>query len=864
MNTRVLSIATLSIIALLALSPALSVNVNATSGITNPSVIPGSQAALNGPRVNNLNYLLYTSDHASVSALLAGQQQIMDFPPSSFTDIQALQADSQINVTTQTGSGEEFMQFNQCLGSCAAGDYNVTTQTAYNASSPGAYLVQATSANLAFRQAIAHLVDYSFVQTTALNGIQGVATQELLYPGAFPGFSNTTGLGSYTPYSFSLTEANASLAQDPYLAYSATAQPASSTVIACSSSNTGVWEYATSKGSGVPNGTAVEPLFYTRSDHPTWLTASTNIWQNAASIGLCLQMIQVNGFSQILPVVYTAFSTNWEMYFGGVGFSSPLNAMTDFFAAFTSNPGWVSPFDNPTHFYNATIQSYIYNGYHSSSTADAQGNISTADGLLMQQIPYLNIWWDSLIIPSQNHYGSGSYYSGYVNVPGFSTWTFATGVWTLLNVHQLNSTGGLMVGGTFNVGEHESPDDLNPFQATSVYDFDVINSLYDSPVVASPGNPTISGLIPWMTTSLPTTTPYSGTTPHGYKVLNGQKIVMNFMNNITFSDNVQMTAADYNFSLWYTCLNGCATSSWGLYKNNVANDFTGVMPDLTDSVVNSTYTMTIYVNGTGLSDYELATAEAVFPMHIWQNVPSTAFNADVPPDACQQSGAIGLTGTGPFTFNQWVKNQYINEFRNPGYFRTDIADWAVSAPFGSPYALSANLTQTGTALPSSASVTATVVNSSTGTPMSGDQVSLTQSSTATTWTGSLPTSGLNTGGSYEIVINGTYTDSAGQAHRLLQFWGLKNAGGASAPSNPVPTYATLPSLQCSAYSPSTSTTTTTTTGPSSTSTSTTTTSSPATTTTTQSGGNNLILIAAAVVVVVVVIAGIATYFVRKR
>jgi ABC-type oligopeptide transport system substrate-binding subunit len=858
--------------ALLAISPALAVNVNATGGISNPSVIKGSNADLHGPRVNNLNYLLYTSDHASVSAILAGQQQILDFPPSALTDIQATQSDTSLNVTSETGSGEEFIQFNQCMGTCPNGDFSTSTNN-YNGSVPSADLVRATSANLQFRQAIAQVVNYSFIQSTALNTIQGVATQELLYPNSFPNFSNTTAAQSpYFYYGLSLTAANASLAADPYLAWSATGtQPAASNTIACNG-GTGVWEYSSTPGTpgGAPNGTVVEPLFYTRADHATWLTASTNIWQNAAKIGLCMQMIQVVGFSQILPVVYTSYSTNWEMYFGGVGFSSPLNAMTDFFDAFTNQPGWGNPFLNPTHFYNATINNLIVAGFSTSSTPTAQKDIADADGLLMQQIPYLNIWWDTTIIPSDNNKG-GNYWSGYVDTPSFSTWTFATGLWTLLNAHMLNpTTGATQVGGTFSVGEHEQPDNLNAFQATSVYDFDVINSIFlDAPMLPSPGNPSVAGLIPWQLASPAQSTPFSGTTPHGYKVVGGQKIVMNFMNNITFSDNVPLTAADYNFSLWYTCLNGCpATDSWGTYSGNFAADFTGLMPDLTDSVVNSTYTMTEYVNGSSLSDYQLGTTVTTFPMHIWSQIGSTVFNNNVPPDACQQGGASGMTGAGPFIFSQWVKNSYVQEVRNPGYFRTDISDWSITAPFGTALALSANLTQAGAALPSSAAITATVVNPSTGAAISGDSATLTQGTPTTSWTGSLPTTGLTSGTQYEIVINGTYT-SGGQAHQVMQFWGLTNGASVSAPSNPVPVVAALPSQQCSTYTPPTTTTTTTTTPPTSSTTTTpptssTTTTPPTSSTTTSPSNNNLLLIAAAVVVVIIVIAGIATYFVRRR
>lgn len=732
------------------------------TSFSNPSVIPGAQADLHGPRVSTLSFPIFTSDHASLQSLLAGQTQIMDFPPSQFSDIQTALSTKYLNVTSETGSGEEFIYFNMFSPQVAGYDVN-------------------------FRHAIAYLIDYSYVQTTVLNGVQGVATSNILLPAAFGDFAST----DITTYPYSLASANASLAKDPALKWNPTAaKPAASNSIACDGSP-GVWQKS--------DGTAFSPIFITRPDHPTWLVESTRIWHDAAQIGLCLNLTPRVHFGAVYPIVFKDYSNNWDMYFGGVGFSSPLDGISDLYFGYTKDPGWTNPFLNTVHYYNPTLEPILKDMFSTTDVAKAQSDSQQAVKILSQDIPILNIWWDSLIIPSMNNY-NGHYYTGYVDTPAFSTWTFATGFWTALNYHEVDpATGKTITGGTLSVGLHESPDDMNPFQATSVYDFDVINQIYDSPMATSPGNPTLGGLIPWAITGMPVVNSgVTTTTPHGYKITNGMTITLNFMNNITFHDNVRMTASDYNFSLWYENLNGatynattnqCSAPCWQKYVGDSSADFTGTLADLTDSVVNSPTSVTVYLNGQGLEDYKGTVLNPIFPEHLWSQVNSTAFNNDIDPTANKVNGVTLFTGTGPFSFQEWVRDQHITLPRNPGYFRTDITDWSLNAPAGANLPLTVTLMQQGTPIPTSATVTASVLQN--GQPTS---VTTTLVSAGSVWNGTLNTSSLS-GGFYEVVVNGTYEDAQMQSHEALQFWGLNVGAAATTSVSPggavagLPTYA---------------------------------------------------------------------------
>ena len=796
-----------------------------------------------------MTYPFFTTDHASLDALLAGQAQILDYPPD-YSDLQTAFATQYVNVTSAYGTNFEQLLFNQ-----------------YSPNDAGYYLP--------FRQAIAQLVNYTYMQDTVLNGILGLVSQNPLIPAAFGQYSTDN---IYT-YHTSLTAATASLGRDPAIAWNPTAHPsngASSSEFACTSSQTGVWQYATALGSGHPNGTDFTPTLYTRVDHATWYTDSQQIWQTAAKVGLCLDLKGVNHFSSIYPIVFAAYSDKWSMYFGGNSYSSPLNPVGTLYFTYGTAGIKLGPYlGDSTHFYNSTVQPLLDDMFKTGNSTKAQADSRKIVQILTYQIPSLMMWWDEFSIPSLNNHG-GTYWSGYVNVPGFGSWSFGTGYYTLLNLHKVNpTTGASITGGTGVVNLHEAPDDFNPMFAGSVYDFDVINSIFfDTPIAAPPGSPYINNMIPWMLTSSPTVTlNVNMTTPHGYKLVDGQVIHMNFMNNITFQDNVPLTASDYNFSLWYENLNGV----YGPWVNNTSN-YIGLLPTLVDSKVTSKYGIDIYVNSTSQTDYLYATTAYILPEHLWSHVTTTQFNGDIDPTnpANDVNGQLLMTSTSGFYWAKYVTGQYVTLDRFPGYFRTNIHAWQLpQVQAGHTEPVSFAITQTGTPIPSTATAKATATLNG----GSAHEIPLTLS--GGNWTGSFSTSGWAQG-FYKVTVNATYTDSYGQAHTALQFYGLN----VLSPSTTTTSLTTITRL--TTYTTTESKTyTTTIVGPSTTETSTLTTTTTATvtsattltqtastsksttttstsTTTTTPATNYTWYYVAAVVVLIVLIAGAVAYSRRRK
>ena len=839
----------ITVLVLLAVSPAFSLSTTSaqSSSFSNPSVISSSAALLNGPRVSAIKFPIFLTDSSNVGSLVSGQTQIIDIEPDDPTLTQTMLSDTNLNVTSEQGSSEVYILFNM---------YNAT---APNENTPPGFF-------LPFRQAFAHLVNYTYVQNTVLQGFLGQASANIELQSSFGSWATN----NINVYQNDLTLANQSLTADPQIVWVPSAVRPNTGFGTCDGHTTGTWEYRSTLGTGSANTTVFEPGYITRPDHLTWFETAQYIVTEASSIGLCFNLIQVHGFGNVYPIVYAQYSQNWAIYDGGASFTNPINPINNLYFTY-STAGWVTPFDNTVHFYNATINGLLNDMYLSSGTnvthAEADSQQAITD--LSQQIPQLQVWWDSVIIGSLNNL-NGHYWSGYVDTPAYSTWSVGSGFYTSLNVHQVDpTTGNTIVGGTFGVAQHEAPDDYNPFQATSVYDFDILNDLgfFDSPAIALPTCANINCLVPWMTTSMPTyITPVNMTTPHGYNLVNGMEVTLNFMHNITWADNVPFTANDYNFSLWYANLNGASYNStsgkcvggtcWAQFSNRIDNDFTGLLPYLVDSQVTSPYSVNVYLNASALPNYISTVTFTPFPEHIWAGINTATFNADVNPLTTSVNGTNLDVGLGPFYLSQVLTNSYTLITRNPGYFHTDIQDWSLSGSTGGSVPLSVNLTQVNpgagaSPIPTNSSVSAWLVQN--GSPVSGTQTTLTGGSGGT-WTGSISTSGLSAG-FYEIVVNGTYTDND-LFHTAVQYWGLNLSSGTQTTTS---TTTTTPTGTGTSTSTGTSSSTTSSTSATGTGTS----SSTSSSSTSTGAGTNYALIAG-VVIVIVIIAGTAAYLVRRR
>jgi hypothetical protein len=416
----------------------------------------------------------------------------------------------------------------------------------------------------------------------------------------------------------------------------------------------------------------------------------------------------------------------WDFNSFGYGFTGTalLYDVESFNSAYGSAPANVYVYSgvNVGLYYNKTMDhdtnSIIYAKTVSGANA-ATGRVSLD---FMQNLPWQNVYLmnDLWVVLSDA-------WSGYVSLPTQTPNSLTGLFYTLLNIHRSCFPTSCVSGGTVNFGLTaliDAPGGLTPqAQFNSVFDNDITSQMYETPTVTGPAQFTSPGTFTqWMTKAFkvaPYSTPRSSSGLIGgpgtgmfflqsasqtapQKIVNGQVITIDFLPNIYWSDHVQMTAYDYNFSLYAS--NIALTPGFA----DSANIYSGVMAGPTGLIATQTNPLKpleikLYVNSSTVWNPTLVIVPVV-PQHIFKffnmdtaysltSTFDTSFNyygtiqavngcvsctnpkAGAPP-AWLTSLANLEVGTGPFILRSWDGvGQYGQLLRNPTYYR---AAWSMN------------------------------------------------------------------------------------------------------------------------------------------------------------------------------------------
>jgi hypothetical protein len=263
----------------------------------------------------------------------------------------------------------------------------------------------------------------------------------------------------------------------------------------------------------------------------------------------------------------------WDMY--SYGYSASANfigtaeMMDDAFGRSTAD---AASYHNGTVSYDANKVVYAT----TARQAIGFGHKMALDQLL--NLPYLNVYFENTLFGIYSNA-----WAGYANIPTYGPDTAGGLAYTALNVHRTCFVTGLKTppntttcpnGGQFKLGLGATPDvpgGLNPlYSGLTVYDDDVWLNIYDSLLGTPPiGYQKPAQFMNWMTskyTSKVCTSTSSkpnkcvGITagwfnfqaPQGVtqKIYKGTVYTFYIKPNIYFTDHTQMTAYDYNYSLW--------------------------------------------------------------------------------------------------------------------------------------------------------------------------------------------------------------------------------------------------------------------------------------------------------------------------
>jgi hypothetical protein len=558
------------------------------------------------------------------------------------------------------------------------------------------------------------------------------------------------------------------------------------------------------------NGSPFSPVLYYRSDDPLRTEAAQVLAQAAEKINLTITLRPVTGttansiiYGPAASVVIAPgtmldnFSTAPPQY------NMTLAKQTDTWGMYTF--GWIVSWEPnwPWFFFNSQLAGVVNFGnffnesmdywtdilyWAAANTTVAQEAASQVQLIFDQQLPYIIWYYGNTLYAVQ----SNGWY-GYANIPTTGPVETTGLYYTLLNVHP--SSG---VGGTFTEALHSAPKSLDPLYMTNwVWQVDVWQEVYDSPLTSPPTGVTSGALMPWMATytiqndvTAPIGNGSGWWNPFGAsKIVNGQIITLNFFRNATWQDGVPVTAYDYNFSLYYWNLQGLTAAATPLAYSSTPPY--GLLA--TYIPPNNPYEIELYVNSTNI--WNVYTLDiAPIPEHIFQyfNPSYVATSTSAMDTTVPLSQISGLSsylnspnetlpqwmywlpnlevGTGPFVFQSWnkVTNTQVLT-RNVNYYRSAWWAWTSTVTQGSSYSYKVNVNEE-IYIPTSSSFEGVAPGSTGYIPITnatgvvqveapGGTVVASYPLTSVgngSYTASIPTASLSPG-TYELVANLTYT-----------------------------------------------------------------------------------------------------------
>ncbi|MGC8773529.1 MAG: ABC transporter substrate-binding protein, partial [Conexivisphaera sp.] len=534
--------------------------------IPQQTILQPNQVRTHGPLVNKVVFNVYSSDHAAFLALSEGQIQAMEWTLSP-SDYVTAETNPNLYSNTTLTYGFEGIAFNMLMA-----PYN----------------------NVHFRRAIAYLTNYAEIQS--LLGVAVVAGPQLYQPTLYTtpfAAVNWYNASIRYPYSYNPQMAMKELLEVPGISYNP---------------QTGQWMY---------NGSPFSPVLYYRSDDPLRTEAAQVLAQAAEKINLTITLRPVTGttansiiYGPAASVVIAPgtmldnFSTAPPQY------NMTLAKQTDTWGMYTF--GWIVSWEPnwPWFFFNSQLAGVVNFGnffnesmdywtdilyWAAANTTVAQEAASQVQLIFDQQLPYIIWYYGNTLYAVQ----SNGWY-GYANIPTTGPVETTGLYYTLLNVHP--SSG---VGGTFTEALHSAPKSLDPLYMTNwVWQVDVWQEVYDSPLTSPPTGVTSGALMPWMATytiqndvTAPIGNGSGWWNPFGAsKIVNGQIITLNFFRNATWQDGVPVTAYDYNFSLYYWNLQGLTAAATPLAYSSTPPY--GLLA--TYIPPNNPYEIELYVNSTNI------------------------------------------------------------------------------------------------------------------------------------------------------------------------------------------------------------------------------------------------------------------------
>jgi hypothetical protein len=254
-------------------------------------------------------------------------------------------------------------------------------------------------------------------------------------------------------------------------------------------------------------------------------------------------------------------------------------------------------------------------------------------------------------------------HEGWVDAPGYGAGSYEL-PWTFGCIHET----GRPTGGSMKWQNDGDVVSLNPFNAKWVYEFEILNRIYEGLITRDPNN---AQEMPWMALKW-TKTPW--TAPGGVP---GQIVRVYLRNDVTWQDGNKVTAADIKWNFDYIA-HKCPDTGAPMPK------YAAIWQCYINTTIIDDYTVDIYINATGhWKTLDYANVALQFPKIIWEKLQNYTGITNFKPWAVKYKDWTGITpplgndltclvGTGPFFLNYtaggWNEAGLAVLSKYPGYW----------------------------------------------------------------------------------------------------------------------------------------------------------------------------------------------------
>lgn len=237
---------------------------------------------------------------------------------------------------------------------------------------------------------------------------------------------------------------------------------------------------------------------------------------------------------------------------------------------------------------------------------------------------------------------------GYVPMKGYGAAQYQN-LWTTLNIEPLK-------GNTVRWMLTQEPGTLNPCNASSAYEWEILGRLMDLPFAYDPE--TVADVPNWVTKAEEGTWKY--TDPETEEVIPNAAVVTYYMrNDVKWHDGVKFTAKDVKFTIEYL-------------KENQVPRYLSTTKDIVKVETPDDYTVVVYAATPGfLHLYDIQGLPWLAP-HIWKDVKD--YKAFQPWKEAHPTveGLTKLIGIGPFVFKEYKVGEYVRMERFEDYWRLKL------------------------------------------------------------------------------------------------------------------------------------------------------------------------------------------------